>query len=476
MSGPVQTPLKVTEADGSPSGRPITEVIVSSGDLSISGVVATVDTTGATTSPATPADAIQFNSDPAGTFTASSDLTYTDTPHAGTDTLISANGAYLGNLFVGQNGEGTGNQQIESSEDAGIITISPRTTGEVYIQNDNAAGDLTDFDGRLSIIHGSTSGNAATLRLRNLGLDNYAQFYMGNNDLTISVIDTAAANAGIDIQTDGTGVVSIKNDETNGDSELVVFANGTGTPIVKLENGSMAVQTICEANKKFTIEGGAGGDTFVFDVSSATGGIQFPDSTIQTTAASGGGATFNPVLPPVVGSADRHRIALAAPYGGTALTVSATFADFQTCRGYPFIAPTSGDVTEIGIVVGTLTTSADCLVGIYSDNTGVPGSLMGFADIEMGATGSIYQTSISATVTLVAQTQYWFVVGGDDTITSGALTSLDDDYTCDIGLGWSPSGKRFCITHNASVTSLPATFVPTSIHATPRPLATLKIG
>ena len=46
MSGPVQTPLKVTESDGSPSGRPITEIVVSNSDLSISGVVATIDTTG----------------------------------------------------------------------------------------------------------------------------------------------------------------------------------------------------------------------------------------------------------------------------------------------------------------------------------------------------------------------------------------------------------------------------------------------
>ena len=95
MSGPILPPLTVTEVDGSPEGRPITTIKVSNGDLTVSGNIATIDTTGATTSPATPADAIQFNSDPAGTFTASSDLTYTDTPHAGTDTLISANGAKL---------------------------------------------------------------------------------------------------------------------------------------------------------------------------------------------------------------------------------------------------------------------------------------------------------------------------------------------------------------------------------------------
>ena len=71
MSGPVVPPLEVTEVDGSPDGRPITKIIVSNGDLSISGREATIDTSGSATVPGTPADSIQFNSDPAGTFTGS---------------------------------------------------------------------------------------------------------------------------------------------------------------------------------------------------------------------------------------------------------------------------------------------------------------------------------------------------------------------------------------------------------------------
>jgi len=69
MSGPIVPPLEVTEVDGSPDGRPITKLIVSSGDLTISGRTATIDTSGSGGSPATPADTIQFNSSPAGTFT-----------------------------------------------------------------------------------------------------------------------------------------------------------------------------------------------------------------------------------------------------------------------------------------------------------------------------------------------------------------------------------------------------------------------
>tara|TARA_R100000781_G_scaffold101897_1_gene65415 strand:- start:4717 stop:6075 length:1359 start_codon:yes stop_codon:yes gene_type:complete len=44
MSGPVVPFLEVTEVDGSPSGRPITKLVVSNGDLSISGTTATIVT------------------------------------------------------------------------------------------------------------------------------------------------------------------------------------------------------------------------------------------------------------------------------------------------------------------------------------------------------------------------------------------------------------------------------------------------
>ena len=316
--------------------------------------------------------------------------------------------------------------------------------------------------------------NVAQLKYRDqTNTDNATITLNGSGDLVLS---NSVAAKDIDLKVLTTGQVEVANQTTDTASVLSIMGNGTGDARLDMQNASERVWVVCDENKKLKIQGGSGGNTFIIDVSGAATGITFPDGTTQTTAASGGGATFNPVLPPVVGSADRHRISLAAPYGGTALTGTAQFADFQTCRGYPFIAPTSGDVTEIGIVVGTLTASADCLVGIYSDDSGVPETLMGYADIEMGAAGTIYQTSISATVTLVAQTQYWFVVGGDDTITGGVFTTLDDDYTCDIGLGFAPSGKRFCITHNASTTALPATFVPTSVHATPRPLVSLKIG
>ena len=46
MSGPISPPLTVTTVGGTPSGRPITTIKVSNGDLTISGSTATIDTSG----------------------------------------------------------------------------------------------------------------------------------------------------------------------------------------------------------------------------------------------------------------------------------------------------------------------------------------------------------------------------------------------------------------------------------------------
>ena len=46
MSGPISPPLTVTTVGGTPSGRPITTIKVSNGDLSITGSTAVIDTSG----------------------------------------------------------------------------------------------------------------------------------------------------------------------------------------------------------------------------------------------------------------------------------------------------------------------------------------------------------------------------------------------------------------------------------------------
>ena len=61
MSGPVRPPLTVETLDGTTVGRPITTIKVSNGDLTISGNVATIDTTGSGGVPGGSDTEIQYN-------------------------------------------------------------------------------------------------------------------------------------------------------------------------------------------------------------------------------------------------------------------------------------------------------------------------------------------------------------------------------------------------------------------------------
>jgi len=107
------------------------------------------------------------------------------------------------------------------------------------------------------------------------------------------ILKNSQSNQDLKLQVSGTGNVRVENQTTNTDSQFAVEGNGTGTPKLILSNDSKAVTVQCDENQKIKIVGGV--DTFVFDVSSATGGITFPDGTTQTTAATGGSGGVNPL-------------------------------------------------------------------------------------------------------------------------------------------------------------------------------------
>ena len=237
MSGPITPPLTVTEVDGAPSGRPITTIKVSNGDLTISGNVATIDTSGSGGTPATPANAIQFNSDPAGTFTGSSQLVYETGSSLGRIEMKTGNSTTLAEIRA-VDGFGL---KLASSD---VAASAVRSYIDLYGENDSPTG--------IAIISKETGGT-------------------------------------IWLKTTGVGVTDIGNETTDQGTTLQVTGNGTGDATINLNNPTKAVSLICDTNKKLKIQGGT--DTFIFDASSASGGITWPDGTTQTTAASGGGAS-----------------------------------------------------------------------------------------------------------------------------------------------------------------------------------------
>ena len=253
MSGTVQTPLKVTEVDGSPSGRPITEIIVSNSTLSISGVAATVDTSGSGGAPATPADAIQFNSDPAGTFTAD-DFFKMSVIGGDATTAIQVGNMILGGNKVAAN---TANQSVSVICDG---------TGEIFLQSESDGGGT--FTDSVVNIMCNTNTDESQLKFRDgTNVNNGSITLDGSGHL---ILNNNVAAKDIDLKVLTTGQVEVANQTTDTDTVLSIMGNGSGAPRIDMQNASKRVWIECQDNKKLTVQGGSGGDTFVFDVSSAS--------------------------------------------------------------------------------------------------------------------------------------------------------------------------------------------------------------
>jgi len=131
-----------------------------------------------------------------------------------------------------------------------------------------------------------------------------------------------------------------------------------------------------------------------------------------TTA--GGGSDYNVILPEDFGDTGyvRYVVNSYPPWGGTTTTSQnfSTSTLYDRCYFYPFIAPESGVVAEMGIEFIVASSEAnDIQVGIYSTTaiTGAPDTLLGKGVFDSESTGAVYDTSLSSTVTLVKGTMYW---------------------------------------------------------------------
>ena len=128
----------------------------------------------------------------------------------------------------------------------------------------------------------------------------------------------------------------------------------------------------------------------------------------------GGAGEYNVVLPEDFGNTSyvRYVINSYPPWGvGTTGTEAwSTSNNNDKVFYWPFIAPESGVVAEMGIEITSASSEANNInVGIYSsvDTTGAPDTLLGTGVFDSESVAVVYDTTLSATVTLVKGTQYW---------------------------------------------------------------------
>ena len=132
----------------------------------------------------------------------------------------------------------------------------------------------------------------------------------------------------------------------------------------------------------------------------------------------GGAGEYNVVLPEDFGSTSyvRYVINSYPPWGVGTTGTEAWSASNNNDKVFfwPFIAPESGEVAEMGIQITSASSEANNIdVGIYSsvDTTGAPDTLLGYGEFDSESVAVVYDTTLSATVTLVKGTQYWIGLG-----------------------------------------------------------------
>jgi len=307
----------------------------------------------------------------------------------------------------------------------GNVTIASTVTGT--IEGSIANTQVAVGSGVDTIAgSGSLTYNSATLNVAN-------QIELGDVGAA-GVLKNSNNNQDMRIQVAGTGNVRIENQTTNTASQLNVKGNGTGTPIVSLSNDTKSVSVQCDENQKLKVKGGT--ESFVLDVSSATGGITFPDGTTQTTAASGGGTSkYAPVMAATDISSGTHNLYIVSRMGiwGNRSSGTGTFNGSNQPFFFPFQAPKTGDIDYISINVANDGTGVYAFA-IYSDNEGVPDSQIGGSMSYTGGTGGTGREDLTpaSTISLTQGVQYWIGVV-ETTLGNTGLTAESNGSVCQVG-------------------------------------------
>ena len=310
----------------------------------------------------------------------------------------------------------------------GNVTIASTVTGGIggsIATTQVAVGSGTD----------TVSGSAAlTLNGSVLKVENQIEL---SSTGASGILKNSESNQDLKLQVSGTGNVRIENQTTNTASQLNVKGNGTGTPKINLSNDSKAVSLECDTNQKLTVKGGT--EEFVLDVSSASGGITFPDGTTQNTAASGGAVTFQQsVLPATIINSGSNDLFLVSKMGlwGNRGSSAGTYNGSAIPHFFPFTNPVGGDIDHISINISSDGTGVYGFA-IYSDSNGVPNAKIGGDMAYTGGSGGTGREDLTpaSTVTLEQGKQYWIGV----VETSTGNTSLTAE-----------SGNDICSAHPIS--------------------------
>lgn len=268
-------------------------------------------------------------------------------------------------------------------------------------------GGVTDADYLLAFDQGTIPSGLTNARKLVVGNNiSMAHGAGANDDMSISAVPGGSDGQ---IQYNVAGVLSATGLlSTNKTNELTLVAiSGDGQ--INISSSTKAVSLLCDVNQKLKVKGAT--DTFVFDVSSSSGGITFPDGTTQTSAASGGasGVQYTPAgLGSSVTAYAWHSISNQTPFVFDNFDGESENFWVGGPRYWPFIAPEDGDISDVKIRISSGQAGTNLLMGVYSDAGGYPGAQIANMSVSAAASGYVETSTISGSKTVVKGQQYWF--------------------------------------------------------------------
>ena len=192
------------------------------------------------------------------------------------------------------------------------------------------------------------------------------------------------------------------------------------------------------------------------------------DGTTAWAAAGGGGDSdrFPLVDPAATGGYIGLQGQISAGTSSTFALSGTAFYDASFY--YPFVATATGNLAEIKFNV-TSEASSTCSmeVGIYSADTGLPGTLLGSGSISVTTTGDKSLTSFSSTIALTRGTQYFVAWVRDTTsiaVTIKAVTIAASALTS-TGFSWIPVATTSQLGFNILVNDEDDLNLPSSVTA-----------
>tara|TARA_R110000824_G_scaffold184433_3_gene365406 strand:+ start:2669 stop:4189 length:1521 start_codon:yes stop_codon:yes gene_type:complete len=440
MSGPITPPLTVETLDGATTGRPITTIKVSNGDLTVAGNVATIDTSGGGGGGSGTVTSISIK-DTSGTsstaITTAGSFQFvgagtTTTAVTGTVLTITSNDQYVGTV----QGVSSGGAPLDVDNTDAANPVISMTQSDASVDGWLSDTDWNTFNNKqatLSLTTIGTSGAAtlvgSTLNIPTIsggtgtigGTATVNQVSYGQSANTI----TSNANLtfdGTNLSCAGYVEVGTKLTTTTGTDLILDTVNGTNSGAIVINDG-VDGQISITPNGAGTIkldgvelDNTAIATGYVLKATSAT-------AAGWATEGGGGSSVYNPVLPNTdidsTGRDNLYMISRFPPWGSNSTsTSSTTVSDSPQYR--PFVSPRTGDILSIVMNVSSTTDEPNYDIGIYSDSDGIPDALLGKATAALTiaeGTGTITLTP-SSTITTVAGTQYH--IGWVRTDVSGA--------------------------------------------------------